>query len=133
MVTVPHSVVFPLLAVLWACGSLIVVISWSRKWLRLRAVVRAAAPLSLGGDVPSYSSSSLLEPGVFGIFRPVLMLPEGIFARLTREQLDAVIGHEMCHVRRRDNMTFAIHMVVETLFCFNPLVGGMGTRWVGGR
>jgi bla regulator protein BlaR1 len=130
MASVPHSVAFPLLAVLWACGSLIVAIAWSRKWLRLRAVVRAAAPLSLGVDVPSYSSSSLLEPGVFGIFRPVLMLPEGILARLTREQLDAVIGHEMCHVRRRDNMTFAMHMVVETLFWFHPLVWWIGTRLV---
>ena len=130
MVTVPHSVVFPLLAVLWACGSLIVAISWSRKWLRLRAVVRAAAPLALGVDVPVYSSSSLLEPGVFGIFHPVLVLPEGILGRLTREQLDAVVGHEMCHVRRRDNMTFAIHMVVETLFWFHPLVWWIGTRLV---
>jgi len=130
IVTVPHSVVFPLLVVLWACGSLIVAISWSRKWLRLRAVMRAAAPLALGVDVPAYSSSSLLEPGVFGIFRPVLMLPEGILGRLTREQLDAVIGHEMCHVRRRDNMTFAIHMVVETLFWFHPMVWWIGTRLV---
>ena len=130
VVTVPHSAVFPLLAVFWACGSLVVAFSWWREWRRLWALMQAATPLALGVDVPVYSSSSLLEPGAFGIVRPVLMLPEGILGRLSREQLDAVVRHEMCHVRRRDNLTFAIHMGVETLFWFHPLVWWIGTRLV---
>ena len=68
------------------------------------------------------SSPSLLEPGVFGIVQPVLILPEGITSRLTESQLNAILAHEMCHVRRRDNLTFAMHMMVETLFWFHPLV-----------
>jgi bla regulator protein BlaR1 len=68
------------------------------------------------------SSSSLLEPGVFGIVQPVLLLPEGITNRLTESQLNAIIAHEMCHIRRRDNLTFAMHMMVETLFWFHPMV-----------
>jgi bla regulator protein BlaR1 len=68
------------------------------------------------------SSSVLAEPGVFGLFRPVLILPEDICERLTGEQLDAVIAHEMCHVGHRDNLTAALHMAVETVFWFHPLV-----------
>jgi len=129
-ISAPYGVAFPLLAALWACGSLIVAFSWWRKWRRLRLVVRAAKPLALGLNLPVYSSSTLLEPGVFGIVRPVLMLPEGILGCLTSEQLDAVLRHEMCHIRRRDNLTFAIHMVVETLFWFHPLVWWIGARLV---
>jgi beta-lactamase regulating signal transducer with metallopeptidase domain len=129
-ISAPYGVAFPLLAALWACGSLIVAFSWWRKWRRLRLVVRAAKPLALGLNLPVYSSSTLLEPGVFGIVRPVLMLPEGILGCLTSEQLDAVLRHEMCHIRRLDNLTFAIHMVVETLFWFHPLVWWIGARLV---
>ena len=73
-------------------------------------------------DVPVLSSPSLLEPGVFGIVKPVLLVPEGIADRLTEPQLNAVIAHEMCHIRRRDNLSAAFHMVVEAVFWFHPLV-----------
>jgi len=36
--------------------------------------------------------------------------------RLTPAQMDSILAHELCHVRRRDNLTAAIHMVVETIF-----------------
>jgi len=45
----------------------------------------------------------------------------------------AIVAHEMCHVRRRDNLTFAIHMVVETLFWFHPFVWWIGSRLIEGR
>jgi hypothetical protein len=51
------------------------------------------------------------EARVFGVRRPVLLLPEGIMDRLTPDQLDAVLSPVICHVRRRDNLTAAIHMV----------------------
>jgi beta-lactamase regulating signal transducer with metallopeptidase domain len=71
-----------------------------------------------------------LEPGVFGVFRPVLLLPEGIFERLTPAQLQAIVAHELCHIRCRDNLTATIHMLVETVFWFHPLVWWMGKRMV---
>jgi len=67
---------------------------------------------------------------VLGVFRPVLLLPNGIADRLTPSQLDAVLAHEMCHVRRRDNLTAAIHMVVEAVFWFYPLVWWIRARLV---
>jgi uncharacterized protein (TIGR03435 family) len=79
------------------------------------------------------SSAGLLEPGVFGVFRPVLLLPEGIDQRLTPQQLQAIIAHELCHIRRRDNLTAALHMVVEAIFWFHPLVWWIGSRLVDER
>ena len=48
--------------------------------------------------------------------------PEGIIERLTPSQLEAVLAHESCHVRRRDNLTAALHMIVEGVFWFHPVV-----------
>ncbi len=74
-----------------------------------------------------------MEPGVFGIFRPVMLLPEGIMDRLTPAQLEAIVAHELCHVRRRDNLTGAIHMIVETIFWFHPLVWWIRARLIDER
>jgi beta-lactamase regulating signal transducer with metallopeptidase domain/Mg-chelatase subunit ChlD len=118
---------------LWLCGFVGNSLAWWRRWLRVRAAVRAALPLPLSVPIPVMATSASLEPGVFGLFRPFLVLPVGITECLTPAQFDAVIAHEMCHVRRRDNVTAAIHMVVEALFWFHPLVWWIGARLVAER
>jgi bla regulator protein blaR1 len=117
----------------WACGFVAVAVGWTREWLRMRAIVHAASPLSLGLPICVVSTPARLEPGVFGIFRPALLLPEGITSRLTAAQLRAVISHELCHVRRRDNLAAAVHMLVEALFWFYPLVWWLGARLIDER
>jgi len=67
---------------------------------------------------------------VVGLLRSVLLLPEGIMERLTAEQLESVLAHELCHVRRRDNLLSALHMVVEAVFWFHPVVWWIGARLV---
>jgi uncharacterized protein (TIGR03435 family) len=74
------------------------------------------------------SSTAKLEPGVFGIFRPLLWLPAGIADRLEDAELEAILAHELCHVRRRDNLLACIHMAVEAVFWFHPLVWWLGAR-----
>lgn len=121
------------LVAIWACGFWVIALRWIRAWWSVRAAVRAASPFSLAEGVPVLSTATRIEPGIFGIFRPVLLLPGEIVARLTPAQLDAVLAHEMCHVRRRDNLTFAIHMAVEALFWFHPLVWWIGARLIDER
>jgi bla regulator protein blaR1 len=119
-----------LLVALWAGGALVIVLRWWRSWRQIRIAARAATPCDMDATVPVLLSNALMEPGVFGTFRPVLLLPRGIASRLTESQLNAIVEHEMCHVRRRDNLTFALHMIVEALFWFHPLVWWVGTRLV---
>ena len=121
-----------LLAV-WLCGSAAVALAWFREWRSVRRIIRAASPLRLKIPVTALSTAARIEPGVVGILRPVLLLPEGITERLTKEQLDAVLVHEMCHVRRRDNLAALIHMVVETLFWFHPLIWWIERRLIDER
>ena len=110
------------------CGSLAIACRWTLRWWRVRGLVQASSALMLLADVPVLSSPSLLEPGVFGIVRPVLVLPNGIRERLSQSQLVTILAHELCHVRRRDNLTAALHMFVEALFWFHPAVWWIRTR-----
>jgi bla regulator protein BlaR1 len=121
-----------LLAV-WLCGLAVVAVAWARQWWRVRTALRTASPLHLNLPFRAMSSPARLEPGVFGVFRPVLLLPEGITQRLTPAQFDAILAHELCHVRRRDNLTAAIHMAVEAIFWFHPPVWWIGKRMVDER
>ena len=79
------------------------------------------------------ASASLLEPGLVGIVKPVVLLPQGLMARLSHAERDSILAHEFSHLRRRDNVTAAFHMVVETLFWFYPPVWLIGARLVAER
>jgi bla regulator protein BlaR1 len=130
LVAVPPAA-SPLPAVLltiWACGFIGISISWWIRWRRIRSAVRAGSPVQLDLPVKTISSPSFLEPGIFGVFRPILLLPEGIFEHLTPEQWKTVVAHELCHVRHRDNLVGVVQMFVETVFWFHPLVWWVGKR-----
>jgi uncharacterized protein (TIGR03435 family) len=113
---------------LWACGFAGIVLMRLRGWLRVRAAVRSSIPMDIPFPVPVRSSAALLQPGVVGFFRPILLCPAGIVERLTPSQLQAVFAHELCHVQRRDNLTAAVHMIVEAVFWFHPLVWWISAR-----
>ena len=123
----------PVLPLIWLCGSVSVFAFWFTRWRRVREMVRGASPFNLGAPIKTLSSPALPEPGIHGIFRPVLLLPEGVRDRLSPAQLRAIIAHELCHVRRRDNLAASLHMLVEALFWFHPLVWWIGARLVDER
>jgi bla regulator protein BlaR1 len=138
-----------LLAAAWLCGFAVVLCVWGLRWRQVSAAMRDAGPLQEGREVEALRrlervggvrkriemlvSRTSLEPGIFGIVRPVLIWPEGISERLEDAHLEAVLAHEVWHVRRRDNLSAAIHMAVEALFWFHPLVWWLGARLVAER
>jgi bla regulator protein BlaR1 len=139
----------PVLAAVWLCGFSVVLFVWYVRWAQIFTAVREAATLYEGREVDALRrlerlagmrkgiemlrSRTTLEPGIFGIARPVLLWPEGISEHLSNAQLDAILAHELRHVRRQDNLTAAIHMVVEAAFWFHPLVWWLGARLVAER
>jgi uncharacterized protein (TIGR03435 family) len=122
-----------LLFVVWLTGFSIVVFCWWREWRRIRAALRSGKSFRLDTPIQAMSSPALLEPGVFGVLRPVLLLPEGIAERLMPAQLKAILAHELCHVRYHDNLAAAFQMLAEAAFWFHPFVWWIGTRLVDER
>src|SRR5262249_44217189 len=97
---------------------------------------RGASPLQVelpDSSVRVMSCSAPLEPCVSGLLRPMVLLPNGIIDRLTPDQLRVILAHELSHVRRHDNRTAAIHMIVEALFWFYPLITWIGKRLLEAR
>lgn len=119
-----------ILLVLWACGFCALCGVWLVRWARLRALVRAAGTVRMASSFPVKVSPARLEPGLIGIWRPVLLLPEGILEHLSPRELAAIEAHERCHFCRKDNLTAAIHMLATSLFWFHPLLWWLGARMI---
>src|ERR1700678_435703 len=134
-----------LIAALWLCGLVTVLILWSVRWRRVAAAVNRATPADQGREVDALrqlekiggvprpvtlllSRESAMEPGIFGIVRPVLLWPATISEHLQDSHLRAILAHEVSHVRRRDNLASAMHMAVEAIFWFHPMVWWLGAR-----
>lgn len=117
-----------LLLGLWACGAALVLGRWTMCWWRLRRAVDESVPLSIAAPIPVRAAPTAMEPGVVGVMRPVLVLPHAIEEHLNAGELHAVLLHELEHVRRGDNLTAGICMLMQALFWFYPLVWWLGRR-----
>ena len=71
-----------------------------------------------------------IEPGVLGLWRQSIVIPEGMEAGLSQAQLQAVLTHEWNHVQRRDNLTAALQMTAEAIFWFYPVVWMVGRKLI---
>ena len=134
----------PIAVAAWLAGIGVVLVVWATGWIRVSLMVRRAVLLTEGPEVDALRrmesrfgirkpvrlvlSQNWMEPGIFGIFRPVLIWPEGISRHLDEQHVEAIVAHEICHARRHDNLTAVLHMLVEAVFWFHPLVWWMGAR-----
>jgi len=116
------------LGAIWLAGAIALSLRWRRRWRTIHGAARTAKRLAFGCPVPTLASSTTMEPGVFGIFRPVILLPASLAGNLTPEQLEAILAHELRHVGYRDNLTAALHMSVETVFWFHPVIWWVGAK-----
>jgi bla regulator protein blaR1 len=132
------------IAAVWMSGCMLLLWRWVTQWRDAHSFVTGAVPLQEGREIEllrrAESEAGIgkpisllvthraLEPGVFGVARPVLMWPAGLSERLDDVQILAILAHEVEHVRRRDNLTAAVHAVVEALFWFHPAVYWMRAK-----
>jgi beta-lactamase regulating signal transducer with metallopeptidase domain len=84
--------------------------------------------LGLAGVIRYCESRQLDAPAVIGWFRPVVLLPITALTGLSPQQLEAVIAHELAHIRRLDAFVNIFQATAETLLFYHPAVW-----WVSGR
>lgn len=137
-----HSVVPLLLLSIWAIGTVLVFSGWIRRYRRFALVVSRAREVSrlrstvknlssrigMERNIRVLASSEFEEPGVWGSFSPAILLPSSVLATFTSAELNAVLSHELCHVKRRDNLLAHILGAVCGLFWFHPLVWWLDRR-----
>src|SRR5438034_11106483 len=94
----------------------------------MEALERLAARLRVSRPVRVLESAIVQVPAVLGWVRPVILLPASALTGLTPLQLDALLAHELAHVRRYDYLVNLIQSVIETLLFYHPAVW-----WISGR
>jgi uncharacterized protein (TIGR03435 family) len=127
-----HEFLLVALLIAWALGAAIVSSRWFIHWRAIRSLARDAQRAGDFRGVPILKSRRMrdlrIEPGVVGFWRQSILMPEGIETQLSATQLLAILEHEWQHARRLDNLNAGVHLIVQVLFWFHPVVWLIGQR-----
>ncbi len=88
----------------------------------LAMVTELARQIGVTKPVRVLMSSLANGPGIVGWLRPVMLLPPAAALGLTPQQLEAVIAHELAHIKRHDSLVNLFQVVAETVFFYHPVV-----------
>src|ERR1700681_3641736 len=128
---------------LWLAGVTLLSIYHLGGYLQTRRLTRTGH--LLGGDLETMAlslarrlgiaraiqllqSGAVSVPAVIGWLRPVILVPASALAGLSPQQLEAVLAHELAHVRRHDYLINLLQAAVETLLFYHPAVWSVGNR-----
>lgn len=122
----------------WGGGVLLCSIRLGAGWCQMKRLAAEGMPLGMrdGEGLLANASarlgvtrpikllkSALVEvPTVFGWLRPVVLLPASMLAGLSPQQMEAILAHELAHLRRHDWLVNLLQSVVETLLFYHPAV-----------
>jgi len=134
----------PWITGLWLLGVALLsarwIISWTWLQLRLRSSNASVAPqlrsrvaalrqqLQVSRDVLVRTADWLASPAVTGWIRPTLLIPTSALTGLAPDQLEALLSHELGHIRRYDYLANLIQTAIDTLLFYHPAVW-----WISGR
>jgi beta-lactamase regulating signal transducer with metallopeptidase domain len=125
----------PYLVSAWLIGVLLLAARLLAQYLYLHRLRRRATPapaiwqhhlevlahrLDLKRTVTLLTSSPLDTPAVLGFLKPAVLLPASALTGLSREQLEAILTHELAHIRRYDALVNLIQTALETLLFYHP-------------
>jgi uncharacterized protein (TIGR03435 family) len=89
---------------------------WQRRLDDIKARIRISRPVKL------LVSALVQVPAVVGCLRPVVLVPIGALAGLPPEQIEALLAHELAHIKRHDYFVNILQSVAEALLFYHPAV-----------
>lgn len=97
------------------------------EWIKVPAAVKifteqTALHLGISKKVQVWLSTQADVPSVIGFLKPVVLLPISTLSQLTMQQTEAVILHELAHIKRNDYIVNLMQHCIELLMFFNPFV-----------
>jgi GWxTD domain-containing protein len=128
----------PWIASCWLLGAVFFQLRGAASWAAARRLRRTGVSVApavwqrrlehLKARLKLTQSVELLEscladvPGVIGYFRPVILVPAGLLTGLSSEQFEAILVHELAHIRRHDYLANLGQILVEGLLFYHPAV-----------
>ncbi|MFD2886045.1 M56 family metallopeptidase [Chitinophaga cymbidii] len=132
------EVYFPVLVSIYAIGVVIMAIKLCIDLAQLRQIrqqdvtamgkewehhlFRLASRMGVARKVQLFISKHLQVPVMIGFLRPVILLPAAMVNNLSPDQLEAILLHELAHIKRNDYLLNIFQSIVETILFFNPFV-----------
>ena len=124
---------------LWAAGAALLLLRACGGWYVARRRTLAGVPMDyplsrlmdrmeMTGAVELMESAAARTPQVFGWLRPVIVVPAAMLARLSTAEFEAVLAHELAHIRRRDYLVNLVQTVVEAVLFYHPAVWWVSRR-----
>ena len=96
---------------------------------RAHALLRELSQrLGIRGEVRLRESELVRTPIVFGWLKPIVLTPIGLLTQLTNDQLEALLAHELGHVRRHDYLCNGLQTLAESVLFFHPAVWWLSRR-----
>ncbi|NMM49583.1 M56 family metallopeptidase [Marinigracilibium pacificum] len=78
--------------------------------------------LNIDKDIKILKSAAVYGPMVMGHFKPVILIPVGLVTGLPVNQIEAILAHELAHIKRSDYLINFIQSTIEILFFYHPMV-----------
>jgi len=116
------------IAGLWALMSTVRGAQLGYSMVRLRAIARRSVPIESAPDLPGArpvvlcTSDDVQQPSVIGFLTPRILIPTGLYPRLSTAELEQIVLHEREHLRRHDDWINLLQKVVLVLFPLNPVL-----------
>ncbi|ADB41159.1 M56 family metallopeptidase [Spirosoma linguale] len=98
----------------------------STVWLQLTNRLRST--LAIPGLVQVRESARIGVPMVVGVLKPVLLLPVSLASNLTTREIEAILAHELAHIKRHDYAVNLLQSVIEVLYFFHPALWWLSAR-----
>jgi bla regulator protein BlaR1 len=67
-------------------------------------------------------SNIVKVPLVSGVFKPLILVPAGMFSNMPADVIESILLHELAHIKRNDYLINVIQSAAETIFFFNPFI-----------
>lgn len=131
----------PYLVMIWAAVVVILTSGLIRSWFKLNAIEHDCEP-KLSAELKQFIkntaikldlatipilkvSKEILVPAAYGIYKPTVLLPLSLLSQIPKDQVHAVITHELCHLKRNDFLHNILQLTADILLFFHPAI-----RWM---
>ena len=131
----------PFFVLIWGTTVMFLSVRLIKSWVSLAAIKHECEPrvsarlkqyiknIAIKLDLPVIPtlkvSKSVMVPAAYGLLKPTILLPLSLISQIPQEQLEAIIKHELCHLKRNDFIHNIIQLCADILLFFHP-----GIRWM---
>ena len=93
----------------------------------LQSARQIAERLGITREIPVLASRLVRVPIVLGYLKPVILIPASVLLQIPQDQIEAILSHELAHIRRKDNLVNLLQTIIEIIFFYHP-----ASWWISG-